>query len=115
MMGWVNRSVHCTGSVFFRGNMPPRLEELEGLARHGVRVGKRRNDPRVHWEADVEHDRWGKAMVLCRRDAPPPPRQLFDDDAGLSAAEREAARTGQSAVTVVVKGEKGNVLRDRKR
>jgi hypothetical protein len=115
MMGWVNRSVHCTGSVFFRGNMPPRLEELDGLARHGVRVGKRRNDPRVHWEADVEHDRWGKAMVLCRRDAPPPPRELFDHDAGLSPAEREAARTGQSAVTVVVKGEKGNVLRDRKR
>jgi len=115
MMGWVNRSVHCNGSVFFRGTMPPRLEELEGLARSGVRVGKRGKDARVHWAAEVEHDRWGDATIVCRRDAPPPPRVMFDHDAGLSEAERDEARAGQSPVTIIVKGEKGNVLRDRKR
>jgi hypothetical protein len=115
MMGWVNRSVHCTGSVFFRGTMAPRLEELEGLAPAGVRVVKRGKDPRVHWAAEVEHDRWGKATVVCRRDATAPPKQLFDHDVWLSDAEREAAKAGQSPVTVIVKGEKGNVLRDRKR
>jgi hypothetical protein len=114
MMGWLNRSVHCAGSVLFRGKMSPRLEELNGLSKLGVRVRPKKQDPRVHWAADLEHDRWGKALVLCLRNLPEPPREWIAHDARLSNSERAEAMAGQSHVTVRVEGVKNNVLRDRK-
>jgi hypothetical protein len=114
MMGWLNRSVHCSGSAVFRGKLPPRLEELRGLSKFGVRVRLKKQDPRVHWAAELEHERWGKALMLCLRNMPEPPRQWIEHDAGLSEVERAEALAGQSHVTVRVDGAKGNVLRDRK-
>ena len=114
MMGWLNRSVHCAGSVLFRGRMPPRLEELSGLSKYGVRVRPKKQDPRVHWAADLEHERWGKSLVVCLRNVPRPPTEWMAHDAGLSESERAEAAAGQSHVTVRVDGAKNNVLRDRK-
>ncbi len=116
MLDWLKKKINYTGSVLFRGSMPPRLEELSGLKRAGVRVTPKKPRQEVHWAADLAHPAWGEATLLCLRGTPPPPREWIQHDAHLSAEETREALAGQSTVTVHVSGEKGrgNVLRDRK-
>jgi len=116
MLDWLKKKINYTGSVLFRGAMPPRLEELTGLQRTGVTVKPKKGRQEVHWAAELVHPAWGEATLVCLRGVPPPPKEWIRHDARLSEEETREALTGQSTVTVHISGEKGrgNVLRDRK-
>jgi hypothetical protein len=67
------------------------------------------------WAADVAHPLWGAARVACLRQPFSPPPELIDHTLALAEDEKARARTGQTAISVLVSGRPTNVLRDRKR
>jgi hypothetical protein len=112
---WRNKKTTCAGSVLFRGSVPPRAEEFAHLAgRGGFEIAPAEPGGAAHWGLLVSHPKWGRARVTCLRDCPRPGRQLIDLDPMLTRPEREAAYLGDSSVSVVVEGERQDVLRDRK-
>ncbi len=102
------------GSVLFRGSTPPRPEELTGLRPAGITVRPRRLERSEHWALDLTHPAWGDAVLVCRRDATPPPRSMIEFDRRLTDDERETIRAGESLVTLIAQGKRGDVLHDRK-
>lgn len=113
-MGWRDRTVTNAGSVLFRGRMPPRLQEFApALTAAGV-VAEPVPADGNHWAADLRHPQWGAARAVCFRDAPTPSAALVDFAPNLDAAERAAAKSAGSSVSVSLEGGRGDVLRDRK-
>jgi hypothetical protein len=111
---WRNKTTRCAGSVLFRGAVAPRAEEFDHLARQGFTVTRTQVNRAAHWTLHVAHPSLGEASVVCLRDTPRPPRQLIDFDPMLTRAERDAARLGQSTISVMVEGQRADVLHDRK-
>ncbi|MDB5322956.1 MAG: hypothetical protein JWN40_4587 [Phycisphaerales bacterium] len=112
---WRNKKTTCAGSVLFRGGVPPRAEEFAHLERRGFAIAPAAPTSRAaHWGLLVSHPKLGEAQVMCLRDCPRPGRQLIDLDPMLTRPERDAAYLGESTVSVVVEGERQDVLRDRK-
>jgi len=112
---WRNQKTACAGSVLFRGSVAPRADEFGYLARRGFDLSAAgETNENAHWALKVRHPQWGTADVVCMRTGVRPPRQLIDFDPTLTRAEREAAYLGQSTVSVIVEGERADVLRDRK-
>lgn len=111
---WRNKKTTCAGSVLFRGSVAPRAEEFAHLELRGFTIAPAESSHSAHWDLRVSHPRLGSAAVICLRDCPRPNRQLIDLDPMLTRPEREAAYLGQSTVSVIVEGERQDVLRDRK-
>jgi uncharacterized protein YegJ (DUF2314 family) len=116
MFDWLKKNIAYTGSVLFRGSLPPRLDELTGLRQAGVRVKPREVASDAHWAADLSHPAWGEAILVCPRGVPRPPPEMIEHDTGLSAEETREALAGRTHVSVRMEGTKGkgNLLRDRK-
>jgi hypothetical protein len=115
MFNWRNRSVDLIGSVLFRGTMPPRADDFQYLATHGVRLEA--VDPQnehLAWCLNAHHDAWGDAEIFSPRTMAPPPRALIAFDRNLTSDEQETAAAGRSQVLVRCRGSKRDVLRDRK-
>ena len=116
-MGWNWRAkkTTCAGSVLFRGGVPPRADDCESLTGRGFTITPTAaGNPAAQWGFRLSHPKLGEAEVVCVRGTPRPPRQLIDFDPMLTRAEREAAYLGESSVSVVVQGQREDVLRDRK-
>src|SRR5689334_16872215 len=112
---WRNKKTTCAGSVLFRGTVAPRAEEFAHLEqRGGFAIVPVEPSGAAHWQLKISHPKLGSATVTCLRDCPRPGRQLIDLDPMLTRPEREAAYLGQSTVSVIVEGERQDVLRDRK-
>lgn len=115
MFNWWKKDLKCTGSVLFRGSMPPRLEEFEGLKQRDIEIEPLPAIAGAHWHADLQHHQWGQAQLVCLRDCPPPPPELIRYAMGLTNEETESALQGESVVSVIVNTGEQNLLRDRKR
>src|SRR5439155_195179 len=111
---WRNKKTTCAGSVLFRGKFSPRAQEFAHLERQGFAVAPADANGAAHWALRIAHPELGEAKVICLRDCPRPPRQLIDFDPMLTRAERERAYLGESTVSVIVQGQREDVLRDRK-
>jgi hypothetical protein len=115
-MGWTwrNKKTTCAGSVLFRGSFAPRPDEFAHLARRGFAIATIQPTAAAHWALRLAHPQLGEADVVCLRDCPRPPRQLVDFDPMLTREERGQAYLGESTVSVLVEGQRADVLRDRK-
>lgn len=112
MLDWLRRTTPCAGSVLFCGSFPLRLGDLE--LEPALSVEPREGGEAARWAAELRHPRWGTAQLCALRDAPLPPRELVDHDAGLTASERaEVGRCG-TLLSVRMDGGREHVLRDRK-
>jgi hypothetical protein len=111
---WRQKKTTCAGSVLFRGAVAPRPEEFHHLAERGFTIAPAPASPAAHWGLRLSHPKLGDADVVCMRNAPRPPRKLIDFDPMLTRGEREAAYLGESSVSVLVEGQRQDVLRDRK-
>jgi hypothetical protein len=111
---WRNKTTTCAGSVLFRGAVAPRAEEFAHLERQGFSISRAEGNRAAHWALRLSHATLGDADVVCLRDHPRPPRQLIDFDPMLTRGEREAAHLGESTISVMLEGQRADVLRDRK-
>jgi uncharacterized protein YegJ (DUF2314 family) len=114
MADWNKRGITCSGSVFFRGTLPPRLENFTQLAAQGVSVVPEKRGPKFHWAAKLRHDMWGTATLLCGREFLPIPAPLIKFDPRMTPRDAENAALAGSAVSVTLEGSPKSVLRDRK-
>lgn len=72
-MAWYKKALPRLAGVFYRGNLPPRPDELKDITRLGVRIVAKETLPDTHWAFTVEHPDWGPAMIMAPRDLQPPP------------------------------------------
>jgi hypothetical protein len=103
------------GVVYFAGAAPSAASIEKQLRAAGMQVvpsekGRSKGD----WAFGLCHEDRGSAIVLLEPDAPPAVGFLQYAQ-GLTENEAARARTGASAVLVVVAAEHDDVLRDRKR
>lgn len=111
---WRQKKTSCAGSVLFRGRVAPRAAEFAHLADRGFIIHPIEPGESAHWAMRLAHPKLGEADVVCLWDCPRPPRQLIDFDPMLTREEREQAYLGESTVSVVIEGQRSDVLRDRK-
>ena len=114
MFDWFKKKLPLVGSVLFRGALPPRAEELHGLAQAGLEVSPGEDGSGAHWSRKLRHPQWGEALLVALRDAPTPPRELFFHDAGLTEEEAESATQAGSSLTLQLTPAGENVLSGRK-
>lgn len=114
MLDLFRRKIRFTGSVLFPGALPPRLENLRGLAAASVEVTPGPPSPDDHWSATLRHPVWGEAQAVCFRDPLLPSEELLGWDSRLSAAEKEGASRCGAVVGLSMNAAAGNLLRDRK-
>src|SRR5512138_3989280 len=108
-MGWLERRVDFSGSILFRGGIPPRAENFEALATQGVRVTPREATPSTQWLLALEHPQWGSAELFCLRGCEPPPAATLALDERLTDEERESVGLAGSAVALHARGSKEHV------
>jgi hypothetical protein len=114
VLSWFRKDLTCTGAVLFRGPLPPRSEELDGLALAGIEARRVAPAGDEHWRLELRHAVWGRADVFCPRAAPLPPTELIDWDPRLSRQEKDEVRAYGSAVWVRAEPQAHDILRDRK-
>jgi uncharacterized protein YegJ (DUF2314 family) len=114
MFSFLRRDVPAVGLVFYPGAVLPPPESVPGLSTPVTwqRTGPARDQV---WAVKATHPKWGSADIGAERTRPPFPDVLIDHTLALSADEKARARTGESAISIKVAGQKDNVLRDRKR
>lgn len=113
-MGWFDRQVETSGSVLFRGKMPPRAEEFAHLEQQGIALRPGDKSEKVIWSLHMDHPQWGRATAVCFRGMPLPAKEMIDFVRSLTKEEKALAKQGQSMVVVAMEGSRKNVLRDRK-
>lgn len=114
MFGLLKKDVSGAGTVYFRGNIPPRAEEFEYLRASGWDVSRLPDSAGAHWALKVRHREWGEAEVVCLRDLPRLSDAIIDLSGSLSGAEKETAKSAGPGVSVKAPATKKYVLRDRK-
>ncbi|MEM9346522.1 MAG: DUF2314 domain-containing protein [Planctomycetota bacterium] len=114
MIPFLNKSLDMGGSVLFRGAMRPRLAEFESLQAEGFEVTSKREDSDGGWLMKLRHSRYGDATLVCMDDMLVPHPELIDADPWLSPLEAEDVKACGSMVSVMMRGQKKQVLRDRK-
>ncbi len=103
------------GVAYFAGAAPAPAEMAERLRVAGMQVvPSERGRGTADWAFGLCHEDHGSAIVLLEPDAPPA-AGFLEYAQGLTDGEASQARTGASAVLVVVAAEHDDVLRDRKR
>ena len=114
MFSFLRRDLPALGLVFYPGVVPPPPESVPGLS---APVTWKRSDPTRHqvWAVKATHPEWGSAEIGAERSELPPVDIIIAHTLALSDDETARARTGESAISVKVGGQKSNVLRDRKR
>ena len=114
-MSWFRRrKLESIGSVLFRGSLPPRAEDLDGLRRKGVELTATASGADQHWALAARHPDWGEAKIICPREALIPPDDIVDLDPRLLPEEREQARLAETSVVVAMDVPDGNILEERK-
>src|SRR5207244_1057592 len=67
------------------------------------------------WALRLTHPHWGDARLGAPKTTNPVPSVIVKYDGRLDETEKAEALLGRSSVFVTVNGDKGDVLRDRKR
>ncbi|GMU24816.1 MAG: hypothetical protein AMXMBFR13_48870 [Phycisphaerae bacterium] len=113
MLDWLKAKPRLTGSVLFRGTMPPRAEEFSYLREKGIALARGKTNERG-WELILSHPSWGKVSLVGMKSYTPPPSMIIEYDASLSPEERETVRSARTGILLGMKGTHEHVLRDRK-
>jgi len=113
MFSWLKRDIECSGTVFFRGTLSPRLEEFTQFNIKGLKITKRPPVDNAAWSADLEFAGI-KATLIALKEFSPVPEELLAFDPRLTDEDRAAARSAGTWVSVMCSGTRQNVLRDRK-
>lgn len=114
MFEFLQKSQPGHGSVFFRGNLPPRAEEFEFLRATGIQISPGKPSPDLHWILELKHPAWGEATMRCFREQLVPPRDLVRLQKGFSGADLAEAEAAGTGVLITTPATRKNVLRDRK-
>ena len=114
MLDFLRKKTRSTGSVLFRGAIPPRLENFYFLKDVGVELTPESAGEESVWAARARHPQWGEAMLICPRQFQAPSRPLLEFDPRLTKAEVESILACGSGVTMGMIHEQQNVLRERK-
>jgi hypothetical protein len=114
-MAWNKKVSKGIGVVFYRGSICPEPHEFEYLHKSGIVLTAADPAPGEAWARNLSHPVWGKARLSAPIQSAPIPKVVLKYDNRLDDSERELAALGRSSVRVEVAGEKGDVLRDRKR
>jgi hypothetical protein len=114
-MSWNQRSSNSSGAVFFRGSMAPRAEEFGHLESAGISIKSVAHADHELWALDLTHATWGHARLAAPRRTVPIPAAVVKFDARLDDTDKADALLGQSSVHLKISGDKGDILRDRKR
>lgn len=115
MAWWKKRAIENTGTVLFRGKLPPRAENFAYLTELGLTLTEGEQTDGAHWTLAARHPDWGDARIVCLRDAPMPPQELVQHDPRLLDEERELTRLAGSSVSVSLTQRSQDVLLERKR
>jgi uncharacterized protein YegJ (DUF2314 family) len=113
MIGWLEKKVPLTATVVFRGSLPHRMTDLE--LPKGTEVEPMEAADGYHWFVRAKHRELGEAEIVCMRNPPHIPPDLFAFDRGMTDEEKEQAVLGRSWISIRMNQVKGHVLRDRKR
>ena len=92
MEWWRKPVVEATGSVLFRGALPPRAEDMDPLRAKGCSLHRDADAPNLHWSLKASHPTWGDARIRCLRDSPPIPPALLEHDPRLTDSEKARAQ-----------------------
>lgn len=114
MFRLLKKDTPSIGSVYFRGNLPPRAEEFEFLRGSGVEVARLEDAPGVHWRLRLRHRSWGEAEMVALRDFQVFPPVMVDVASGLSNPERDEAKAAGTGVSLKAASSRANMLADRK-
>jgi hypothetical protein len=114
MFGWLKKDIECAGSVLFRGNLSPRMEEFGFLEKQGITIspGPAKG---AQWSLSLSHPKWGTAHLICLKDMSPPDEMTIEYSVGMTPEEKEIARSAGNVLQVVCPAERKHILRDRKR
>jgi hypothetical protein len=114
MFSFLQRDLPAVGRVFYRGPIPPPIDQLTvfGASVTWTRIPP---SPEQVWAGEATHPVWGAADIACDRRVMPFPEDLIEHVAALSEDEKARARLGNTAVAVRVHTHQKHVLRDRKR
>ncbi|MGC4032320.1 MAG: DUF4026 domain-containing protein [Tepidisphaeraceae bacterium] len=113
MAFWWDKSVELTGVVLFRGNLPPRPEDMPDFTKLGYQTAKADAKPGMHWRLKLGN-KAGRGEIFAARQPPLPNAEMLQWINELTPKEREAALLAGSAIVVRFKGSRENLLRDRK-
>jgi hypothetical protein len=114
-MSWYKQSSSCSGAVFFRGSIAPRAEEFSHLASSGITIKPAVAEEHQLWALQLVHRDWGQARLAAPRKTRPIPAIILKYETRIEDSDRADASLGQSSVSLQITGEKGDILRDRKR
>ncbi len=114
-MGWNQQMSASDGAVFFRGSLPPKADEFAFLSAAGITSSADSATGGELWAVRLTHPTWGTARMSAPRQTVPIPKPILKYDARLEEGEKAHAALGRSSVRVRVEGDRGDVLRDRKR
>jgi uncharacterized protein YegJ (DUF2314 family) len=101
--------------VFFRGSIAPQSHEFNFLQKLNIKIRPDTAAGNEAWAVRLSHPVWGTARLAAPVKTTPIPKPILQFDARLDPSEKAEAALGRSGVKVEVEGEKGDVLRDRKR
>ncbi|MFK7790057.1 MAG: hypothetical protein AB8C95_11280, partial [Phycisphaeraceae bacterium] len=110
----MSKSIEMMGSVFFRGTIQPQVQEFDSLRDKGFEIVETKSVDDGGWLLRIKHPKLGEASLISMKDPMMPPPILIELDPWLSPREKEDAAACGSMVSVKMKGQKKNILRDRK-
>ena len=101
-------------SVLFRGSPGPRAENFADLSKQGFRMQPAKGINNARWGLELQHPKWGKAVLAALPDLPTPSDELIEYSVGLDDEEKAVFRSAANALVLKCHSSRGQVLRDRK-
>lgn len=112
---WFRRaSPLLNASVYFRGTLAPRAENIRALQSPGLGFEILPNTADTQWSVLVSHSHWGAAELRCPRNAILPPDELIEYCSQLTDAEKREMRAAGSSIEIRLLKTSEHLLRDRK-
>ena len=115
MLDWLKRKTTFTGSVLFRGSLPPKPAEfLPQFQKAGIQATQRQVKPPILWGVSLKHPEWGTATLFCTGSKARPSRLLIEHSRVLTNQEEEEALSAECELCLRMDSQHDSVLRDRK-
>lgn len=113
MFSFLQRELPSTGWVFYRGSIPPPLDQVSAL--RSLTCQATEPSGNLLWAVEATHPTWGTADIACERLPRTVPDAVIDHTISLTNEERELARLAESSISVRVSSTHASVLEARKR
>lgn len=114
MPSWWKRKWAHSGTVLFKGELPPQPEEFEFLRDQNIAIKPMRKESRNVWALGLTHPIWGGAILTYSDEESEMPPQSVFDFAFMTQEDKEAAALCRSRVSLHLLPKHDHVLRDRK-